>query len=154
MSIKDLVSNIKHNGLMTSMAQLEKLYRIAIENEEKLAESEARCAALAAENSALREFRPQPSGAAMMEALDAFYEYHEDVPEQGMMAAFEMLCCKRPKTPATDAFLAEVRAHGVEMFAGEIGDYAKGKSQATAEIIKATGRNALMFAAQLRKEAQ
>jgi hypothetical protein len=41
---------------------------------------------LAAENAGLKEYRPQPSGAAMMEALDVFYEYHEDVPEQGMMA--------------------------------------------------------------------
>ena len=76
---------------------------------------EAKCAALAAENSGLRDYRPQPSGAAMMEALDAFYEYHEDVPEQGMMAAFEILCCKRPEIPATDSFLAEVRAQGVDM---------------------------------------
>ncbi|MGR5938148.1 hypothetical protein [Enterobacter ludwigii] len=82
-----------------------------------VAEGEARCAALAAENAALREYRPQPSGAAMMEALDSFYEYHEDVPEQGMMAAFEILCCKRPVTPATDSFLAEVRAQGVERLA-------------------------------------
>lgn len=65
-----------------------------------------------AENAALREYRPQPSGAAMMEALDAFYEYHEDVPEQGMMAAFEILCCKRPETPATDAWVKEQRAAG------------------------------------------
>ena len=42
MRIKNLVEMIKHNGRLTSMAQLEKLYRIAIENEEKLAESEAR----------------------------------------------------------------------------------------------------------------
>lgn len=84
---------------------------------EKFAELQARCARLAAENAGLREYRPQPSGAAMMEALDAFYEYHEDVPEQGMMAAFEILCCKRPSTPATDAFLAEVRAQGVERLA-------------------------------------
>ncbi|MBW9432857.1 hypothetical protein FHC77_19295 [Atlantibacter hermannii] len=65
-----------------------------------------------AENAALREHRPQPSGAAMMEALDAFYEYHEDVPEQGMMAAFEILCCKRPETPNTDAWVNEQRAAG------------------------------------------
>ena len=58
----------------------------------------------------------------------------------------------RVETPATDAFLAEVRAQGVEMFAGETGDYAKGKSQATAEIIKAIGRNALRFVAKLRQE--
>ncbi|VAG78065.1 hypothetical protein [Enterobacter hormaechei] len=72
----------------------------------------ARSNALAAENAGLREYRPQPSGATMMEALDAFYEYHEDVPEQGMMAAFEILSCKRPATLATDAFLTEVWAQG------------------------------------------
>ncbi|HGP4143147.1 TPA: Eae-like protein [Enterobacter roggenkampii] len=83
---------------------------VLAECSDRLSELEARCAALAAENAALREYRPQPSGAGMMEALDAFYEYHEDVPEQGMMAAFEILCCKRPVIPATDAFLAEVRA--------------------------------------------
>lgn len=64
------------------------------------------------------------------------------------MPALRIAYCE---TPATSAFLAEVRASGVEMFAGEIGDYAKGKSPATAEIIKATGRNALIFAAQLRQ---
>lgn len=84
-----------------------------------VAELEEKCAALAAklsdvcaENAALREYRPQPSGAAMMEALDAFYEYHEDVPEHGMMAAFEILCCKRPETPTTDAWVKEQRAAG------------------------------------------
>lgn len=69
---------------------------------------------LAAENAAQREYRPQPSGAAMMEALDAFYEYHEDVPEQGMMAAFEILCCKRPQALATDAWQREQMARGVD----------------------------------------
>lgn len=81
------------------------------------ARSEALAAKLndvCAENAALREHRPQPSGAAMMEALDAFYEYHEDVPEQGMMAAFEILCCKRPETPNTDAWVNEQRAVGAD----------------------------------------
>jgi len=72
------------------------------------------CDQLAAENAAQREYRPQPSGAAMMEALDAFYEYHEDVPEQGMMAAFEILCCKRPQALATDAWQREQMARGVD----------------------------------------
>lgn len=71
--------------------------------------SEQQLAAVVAENAGLKTYRPQPHGAAMMEALDAFFE-HEDVPEQGMMASFEILCCKRPPTPATDAYLAEVRA--------------------------------------------
>ncbi|HDX4721100.1 TPA: hypothetical protein ROH25_004878, partial [Enterobacter asburiae] len=50
MSIKNLVVMIKHNGLLSSMSQLEKLYQAAIENEQKLAELEAHLAALAAEN--------------------------------------------------------------------------------------------------------
>ncbi|NDO80411.1 hypothetical protein CJP72_06360 [Citrobacter sp. NCU1] len=78
-----------------------------------VAEMEARCAALAAENAGLKEYRPQPGGAAMMEALDAF-EAQDDYPEGGMMDAFEILCCKQVKTPSTDAFLAEVLAQGVE----------------------------------------
>lgn len=69
---------------------------------------------LVAENAALKTYRPQPHGAAMMEALDAFFE-REDVPEQGMMASFEILCCKRPPTPAIDAAIANLRAQGVEM---------------------------------------
>lgn len=124
----------------------------------------ARSNALAAENAGLREYRPQPSGAAMMEALDAFYEYHEDVPEQGMMAAFEILCCKRPETPATDSFLAEVRneagARAVELFAQTLGSpyavrdeecYEDGFTRAI-EIVK--GAQAPRFAAQLRKGVQ
>lgn len=82
-----------------------------------LREKSKQCDQLAAENAAQREYRPQPSGAAMMEALDAFYEYHEDVPEQGMMAAFEILCCKRPQALATDAWQREQMAKGVEKFA-------------------------------------
>ncbi|WP_336286589.1 hypothetical protein [Cronobacter dublinensis] len=74
-------------------------------------ELEARCAALASENAALKDYRPLPQGAEMMEALDAFYD-QEDVPEQGMMAAFEILRCKRPETPATDAFLRKEESAG------------------------------------------
>lgn len=40
MSIKDLVTDIKRNGLLASMHQLEELYKLAIESEEKLAESQ------------------------------------------------------------------------------------------------------------------
>lgn len=99
---------------------------------------EAKCSALAAENAGLKECTVNHAHA---------------VEHWNSWADAEDKISPTPETPAIDAFLAEVRAQGVEMFAGEIGDYAKGKSQATAEIIKATGRNALMFAAQLRKGA-
>lgn len=40
MSIKNLVEMIKRNGLLASMPQLEELYQVAIENEQKLADSQ------------------------------------------------------------------------------------------------------------------
>lgn len=102
MSIKDLVSNIKHNGLLASMAQLEKLYKIAIENEEKLAESEARCSAMAAEMAWLKKFCKDA-------AFDADYEAELGMERGGFTDALNNI-----KTPATDAFLAEVRAAAVD----------------------------------------
>lgn len=68
---------------------------------------------LAAENVALKEYRPEPYGIAMMEAMDAFFA-DEEVPERAMMAAFEILCAKRMPVPATDRIVAEVEARGIE----------------------------------------
>ncbi|HCR1927244.1 TPA: hypothetical protein QCI12_001198 [Enterobacter roggenkampii] len=122
---------------------------------DKFASLQAKCDALTAENAAQREYRPQPSGAAMMEALDAFYEYHEDVPEQGMMAAFEILCCKRPQALATDAWQREQMAKGVEMFAASersLGDYwnSKGINKAGASRNLQVAEWAEAYAQQLR----
>ncbi|PQH13454.1 hypothetical protein [Raoultella ornithinolytica] len=68
---------------------------------------------LAAENVGLKEYRPEPYGIAMMEALDAFFA-DEEVPERAMMAAFEILCAKRMPSPTTDRIVAEAEARGVE----------------------------------------
>ena len=108
----------------------------------QLANAESKCRELAAELSAVDKIHN--------EAVFITDDHYEQCPPevQKMIRSLAVL-----QIPAYDAFLAEVRASGVEMFAGEIGDYAKGKSPATAEIIKATGRNALRFAAQLRKGA-
>ncbi len=115
----------------------------------------AQLADVVAENVSLREYRPQPSGAAMMEALDSFYEYHEDVPEQGMMAAFEILCCKRPQTPATDRFLAEQRAVGVAMFAEKCSQKSKQAiSCDTRDSWWLCGEHASDYAAQRRNEVK
>ena len=53
------------------------------------------------------------------------------------------------ETQATDAFLAEVRAQGVEMFAKN----AEGAEQGNG-LMKAIARRAAKFAAQLRKGVQ
>lgn len=84
----------------------------------KFAELEAKCAALAAENARLKAAHPQPFGHEMMKALDAYEKYQDEVPETGMLNAFFILRDSiRVDTPATDAFLAEISAQGVEMFA-------------------------------------
>ncbi|WP_253906261.1 Eae-like protein [Klebsiella aerogenes] len=66
---------------------------------------------LAAENVALKEYRPEPYGIAIMDALDAFFA-DEEVPERAMMAAFEILCAKRMPVPATDRIVAGIKADG------------------------------------------
>ncbi|MFW7206633.1 hypothetical protein ACMGGQ_12640 [Enterobacter sp. BNK-13] len=78
----------------------------------KLAESEARCAALAAENAGLKAFG------------DKLNEMYDDLNGEGTgwQGRLEVVCQQEAlgavmeefdaiKTPATDAFLAEVRAH-------------------------------------------
>ncbi|EPT5099079.1 hypothetical protein ACVRBC_001970 [Salmonella enterica subsp. enterica serovar Newport] len=56
----------------------------------------------------------------------------------------------RVENPATDAFLAEVRAQGVEMFGSTTIQF--GEEEGDEDIIYA-GNQALLFAAQLRREA-
>lgn len=70
--------------------------------------------ALAAENETLKY--QEPKLAAMMSCLDAFYA-DDDVPERAMMTAYNILR-KSVGTPATDAFLAEVRAIELDSLAG------------------------------------
>lgn len=104
------------------------------------AELEARCAALAAENALLKKSEPAPFSKLMMDALDVYQAGADEVPELAMLSAYKKLR-DGLKTPATDAFLAEVRAQGVEMFAIEM----------HADI---SGDDAREFAAQLRKGVQ
>lgn len=79
----------------------------------KLAESEARYAALAAENAGLKNFIISDCHVAHIEP-ETFYE--EEVTRYVSADGYE------PETPATDSFLAEVRAQGVEMAACALDD--------------------------------
>lgn len=74
---------------------------------------EARCAALAAENALLKKSEPAPFSKLMMEALDVYQAGADEVPELAMLSAYKKLR-DGLKTPATDDFLAEVRAQGVD----------------------------------------
>ncbi|EPG4961596.1 hypothetical protein M2O49_004338 [Citrobacter amalonaticus] len=162
MSIKNLVEMIKRNGLLASMPQLEELYQVAIENEQKLAESQREFRAadatienlqmqlekVAAENAGLKQGTPDLQ--TMMSALDAFFA-DEEVPERAMLAAYNILR-GAVETPATDAFLAEVRAQGVEMFATVL--RRKGDDAFFDAIAEAQANAADQFAAQIRKGVQ
>ncbi|HHZ6450804.1 TPA: hypothetical protein ACWLAI_004296 [Escherichia coli] len=66
---------------------------------------EAKCAALVAESAGMKKFCKDA-------AFDADYEAELGMERGGFSDALNEI-----KTPATDAFLAEVRAQGVEMFA-------------------------------------
>ncbi|EAA9526705.1 hypothetical protein PQY04_000987 [Salmonella enterica] len=81
---------------------------------ERNAEHVATIAALVAENAGLKY--QEPTLTAMMACLEEFYA-DEDVPERAMMAAYNILR-KSISTPATDAFLAEVRASELDSLAG------------------------------------
>ncbi len=104
----------------------------------KLAESEAKLAALAAENAGLKKV-PATDSETMLLALDAFNTHGSMRPDVGLQQAINVVMQRR-ETPATDTFLAEVRAQAVEMFAKEM----------HADI---SGDDAREFAAQLRKGA-
>ncbi|HDQ0085085.1 TPA: hypothetical protein P7P97_003753 [Escherichia coli] len=70
---------------------------------------EAKCTALAAESAGLKKFCEDA-------AFDADYESELLGERGGFVDGLSLV-----KTPATDAFLAEVRAQGVEMFSEKFG---------------------------------
>lgn len=108
---------------MTNVSAVEKMAELMQQMEESsprvaalqycLTQLEAKCAALAAENAGLKEWSPNPHSASMFEAIEKAEKLMDDgMPELAMIEAFEILKMKR--TPATDAFLAEVRASAVD----------------------------------------
>lgn len=87
---------------------------------EDYAALEARCAALAAENALLKKSEPAPFSKLMMEALDVYQAGADEVPELAMLSAYTKLR-DGLKTPATDDFLAEVRAQALTNYADKRG---------------------------------
>ncbi|EFH4437453.1 hypothetical protein HMPREF9548_04204 [Escherichia coli MS 182-1] len=83
----------------------------------KFAEAEAKCAALAAENAGLKH--------AMAVTLE-----HVSVTDAGQAGVAAMIindALHHSETPATDAFLAEVRAQGVDMARNAMIDFVDGE---------------------------
>ncbi|EAW3377401.1 hypothetical protein NUQ68_005010 [Salmonella enterica] len=117
------------------------------------ADLEEKCAALAAENAGLKY--QEPTLTAMMACLEAFYA-DEGVPERAMMGAYNILR-KSINTPATDDFLAEVGAQGVERYAAQLKSEAELADETgwdgAAKFLISESEKVLAFAAQLRQEA-
>lgn len=106
-----------------------------------VAEGEARCAALAAENAGLK--------AAIETHKHGFVRCNCCGDE--LMCHTDDVCRALDETPATDAFLAEVRAQGVEMLVKHCEQKALEKSY---DFFMDAGAVAAQLAAQLRQEAQ
>ncbi|HFN3771061.1 TPA: hypothetical protein ACHFP7_004541 [Enterobacter hormaechei] len=108
----------------------------------KLVESEARCAALAAELSAVETIHN--------EAVFITDEHYEQCPPevQKMIRSLAVL-----QIPAYQAFLAEVRAQGVEMFAAWNDKHIKNGVEHK-ESLTAVSHAARGFAALIRKGVQ
>ncbi|HAU2701489.1 TPA: hypothetical protein JCX32_000178 [Salmonella enterica subsp. arizonae] len=113
---------------------------------------EARCAALASENALARN------------AVQAFCDVignnteviSEEVGRDGVLVILEAMKATG-NMPATDAFLAEVRAHGVERYAAQLKSEAELADEAgwdgAAKFLISESEKVLAFAAQLRQEA-
>lgn len=111
----------------------------------KFAESEAKCAALAAENAGLKH--------AMAVTLE-----HVSVTDAGQAGVAAMIindALHHSETPATDAFLAEVRAQGVEMYADNLDngadDAERGGFDYAVKFLRSEASGVRLFADQLRK---
>ncbi|KVJ54062.1 hypothetical protein [Enterobacter hormaechei] len=116
----------------------------------KFAEADAKCAALAAENAGLKELIEQHANSV---AVCPNCSHEEPSETDDIVALYRSM-----ETPATDAFLAEVRAQGVEMLASLAGNecqrYKSVNDRSGARKWKSIVILCTDFAAQLRKGVQ
>lgn len=133
----------------------------------KFAELEARCAALAAENAGLKSAFDKPQAYLSWHAIPPTWEdplpcgeyldVHDDAGHKNSDGTDCWPVYAKPEieTLATDAFLAEVRASGVEMFASKCKEESKrAHSSDYRDSWWVSGENAEDFAAQIRQEAK
>lgn len=120
---------------------------------EDYAALEARCAALAAENAGMKAFGDKLySMYKGLETSGGGFHDEQSIPHQQAALDAAMSAFEEIETPATDAFLAEVRAQGVEMFAAYCGEENSVFVEAKA-YYRSLPDAAYEFAAQLRKGA-
>ncbi|MEH3502242.1 hypothetical protein [Enterobacter asburiae] len=141
---EDLIKNARMNadcGEHMSPAEVTTLLNVV----------ETTFSALAAENALLKKSEPAPFSKLMMEALDVYMAGADEVPELAMLSAYKKLR-DGLKTPATDAFLAEVRAQGVEMCSAEIQKQTWDEREGDGMVAAIDAME--IYAAQLRKGVQ
>ncbi|EPS1419328.1 TPA: hypothetical protein ACJIW3_000191 [Enterobacter hormaechei] len=112
-------------------------------------ELEAKCAALAAENAGLKELIEQHANSV---AVCPNCSHEEPSETDDIVALYRSM-----ETPATDAFLAEVRAQGVEIFAAhkrERQQALRSRSMRMSEEAAGMASDAENFADELRKGVQ
>lgn len=122
----------------------------------QLANAESKCRELTAENAGLKN----PEN--WLSQSDYGYEASEVATQNGAtedesLRAGMIAIIDRIVTPATDAFLAEVRAQGVERYAEQLKSEADRAEETgwedAAKILRSESEKVLAFAAQLRKGA-
>ena len=129
--------------------QLEKLSIELDAAKQRIAELEGNCAALASENAGIKSAIPESRD------IEDDNDNMDDVSlaeDFGFNHAIERMRRQIPETPTTDAFLAEVRAQGLEMFAQKCNS--KSEQSFASDIRdnwKLLGEHATDFAAELRK---
>ncbi|EKG5982151.1 hypothetical protein ELT48_12835 [Escherichia coli] len=129
--------------------QLEKLSIELDTAKQRIAELEGNFTALAAENAGIKSAIPESRD------IEDDNDNMDDVSlaeDFGFNHAIERMRRQIPETPTTDAFLAEVRAQGVEMFAQKCNS--KSEQSFASDIRdnwKLLGEHATDFAAELRK---
>ncbi|MGT0588811.1 ead/Ea22-like family protein [Shigella flexneri] len=129
--------------------QLEKLSIELDAAKQRIAELEGKCAALAAENAGIKSAIPESRD------IEDDNDNMDDVSlaeDFGFNHAIERMRRQIPETPTTDAFLAEVRAQGLEMFAQKCNS--KSEQSLASDIRdnwKLLGEHATDFADELRR---
>ncbi|WP_208744188.1 hypothetical protein [Citrobacter portucalensis] len=133
----------------------EQLEQQVLEQAVQLANAESKCRELVAENAHARERHIfiRALAVSILEHSGGRMDWRgamEDATE-----LLQTVDSVYAKTPATDAFLAEMRAQGVDEFATELGNvYQQLRSGSNhAHAIKSAVFRAVEFAAQLRKGA-
>lgn len=108
----------------------------------QLANAESKCRELAAENAGLKDVCDDRR-TFIMNGVQLGYIEVPTVETDPALETIRIAVSPQEPTPATDAFLAEVRAQGVEMFSEKFGG-----GTLLSDMVKETAKE---FAAQLRK---